>query len=107
MTKKPTPDLRVISEIAALNSEPTDRFVGETFWHAHSMLRERFPDAAIALEMMAMTFGKFHEGLSHEDISAAYPPDSWREDTVEIPRAWLSSPAFATTSSASTKRVGS
>lgn len=91
MSEKPTPDDEVLHEIADLfRNHPHDKFVAELFWWSTGLLdQSEIPHAAVAFEMLESTFSAFENGLTHRDIAAAYPVRAWREDTVEIPRAWI------------------
>jgi hypothetical protein len=85
------PDAQVIrSAQKRIQDKPDEGFRIELFHRATTLLRQRdIPKAAIAFEMLHSTFAAFEGGLQHQDISAGYPNKAWREDTVEIPRAWV------------------
>jgi hypothetical protein len=89
--EKPTPDMEAIRAInEALRADPDAAFVFKLYWRAMTLVDDPdFPNAAVAFEMMQSAFSAFEGGLAHKDIADGYPVAAWREDTVEIPRAWL------------------
>ena len=92
--KKPPdmpPDMETIRDLnEALSADPLAKFVFTLHWRASTLLdNNNLSKAAITLEMMQSAFSAFENDLKHKDIAAGYPVTAWREDTVEIPRAWL------------------
>ena len=74
----------------ALSADPLAKFVFTLHWRASTLLDDTdLSKAAITLEMIQSAFSAFENDLKHKDIAAGYPVTAWREDTVEIPRAWL------------------
>lgn len=80
----------ILKEIVSLHRENPDKaFIMRTYFFAKWLIEgEDLPRTAIALEMMQAAFSAFEGGLKHADIAGAYPVPAWREDTVEMPRAW-------------------
>ncbi len=91
MTKKPTPNLENFHAIAeSLRGDPAAKFVFELHWRARTLLEDSgLPHTAITFEMIQSVLSAFEGGLAHSDIAEGYPVAAWREDNVEIPRAWL------------------
>jgi len=91
MSDKPTPDPEIISALAEFTRDnPEDAFIIQLYWRAKGLVeRSNLPHAAITFEMLESAFSAFEGGLGHDEISSGYPVKAWREDTVEIPRAWL------------------
>lgn len=91
MAKKPKLDLEAIRALRQFHREnPEEEFIYQLFWRASGLLeRSNLPNASIALEMIESAFNAMEGGLVHDDLRAAYPLVEWREDTVEVPRAWL------------------
>lgn len=89
--EKPTLDMATIHAVSeALRADPDAAFVFALYWRAMTLVDDPdFPNAAVAFEMMQSAFSAFEGGLAHKDIADGYPVAAWREDTVEIPRAWL------------------
>lgn len=91
MNKKPTPDSEAIRELSEfLKENPKDGFIFNLCCRADCLLESDLPRAAISLEMMQSVSSAFEAGLRHSDVSSGYPVKEWRDDTVEIPREWLS-----------------
>lgn len=91
MSKKPTPDMeKVRASNASKRGNPEARFCEELNWRIRTLLDESsLPKAAVLFEVMESVLSAFDSGLKHGDVSAGYPVKAWREETVEIPRAWL------------------
>jgi hypothetical protein len=91
MTKKPTPNLENFHAIAeSLRDDPAASFIFALQWRARTLLEDSgLPPTAITFEMIQSVLSAFAGGLAHSDIAEGYPVAAWREDTVEIPRAWL------------------
>jgi hypothetical protein len=91
MNDKPTTDPAAVHALAEFfRNNPDDDFIFQLYWRAWSLMQQsELPHAAVTFEMMESAFSGFEGGLGHDDISAGYPVKAWREDTVEIPRAWL------------------
>ena len=91
MAEKAQPDLDLLNALAEhMQENPDDAFIFALFNRATILLESHdIPRTAIALEMLQSAFSAFEGGLTHQDLSAGYPLKAWREDTVEIPRAWL------------------
>jgi len=89
--KKPTPDMEVIRALnESLTADPKAAFIFALYWRARALLDESgLPPAAIAFEVMQSALSALEGGLAHSDIADGYPVTAWRQDTVEIPRAWL------------------
>ena len=47
------------------------------------------PKEAIAFETILSAFGASEGGLDHSAIKAAYPIQSWREETITLPKALI------------------
>lgn len=91
MKRKPTPDMEKIRASNKLASDdPEARFREQLHaWGKALIDGGEIPRAAISLDMMSSAFSAFEVGLEHQDISEGYPVRGWREDTVEVPRAWV------------------
>jgi len=91
MSDKPSPDIEIIRALSDFHRRsPDERFVAQLHWRARGLLeQDRLPRTAITLEMLQSAFSAFENGMGHAEISDAYPVEAWREDTVEVPRAWL------------------
>lgn len=51
----------------------------------------RLSQAAVSLDLLSSISSAHDGGLRHSDLRDAYPVKAWREDTVEVPRAWVNS----------------
>lgn len=91
MLRKPTPDMEAVRAMReALSNDPKAEFVLQLYNRAGTLLGDTdLAGAAIVFEMMQSASSAFEGGLTHEDIADGYPDIEWREDTVEIPRAWM------------------
>lgn len=91
MRKKPTPKMEKVRDFnSRLRENPEAKFCEELNWRIRTLLDESsLPKAAVFLEAMQSVLSAFECGLKHEEVSAGYPKKAWREETVEIPRAWL------------------
>lgn len=91
MIKKPTPDLEAVHAIAkSQRDDPAAKFIFELHWRARTLIEDsKLPRSAIIFEMLQSVNSAFEGGLAHNDVMHGYPVTAWREDTVEIPRAWL------------------
>ncbi|MFV0492875.1 MAG: hypothetical protein ACK5M4_13760 [Pseudorhodobacter sp.] len=90
MAEKPTPNPNAIRSLRDYLDDPLNRFVFEVYFRSCSLLdTPSLPRSLIAMEMLQSALSAFDGELSHSDISDAYPVKAWREDTVEVPRAWV------------------
>ena len=49
----------------------------------------KIPETVVAFEMLMSAYYASMDGWTHEDIKNGYPPESWRNDTIEVPRAFI------------------
>ena len=83
-------DRETLVALARYLEDPDNAFVMQAYVYLSSLVEEDdLPRSAIAFEAMASAFSAFEAGKTHSDIRDAYPVRAWREDTVEVPRAWL------------------
>lgn len=87
---RPEVDAEGVRALKEYLSDPTNSFVFELFFRTETLLTDNsLSKSTIALEMLQSVFSAYENDVSHEELKDAYPVQAWREDTVQVPRAWL------------------
>lgn len=85
--KRPKPDMEITQSVREYLTDELNGVIFDLSNRASLLLDEReLPRAAIALDMLQ---SRLSTDLAHSELREAYPLQAWREDTVEVPRAWL------------------
>ncbi|KGK78367.1 hypothetical protein PM03_14225 [Thalassobacter stenotrophicus] len=88
--KKPKPEMETIRALNANKHDDMEHFIVRLHFGALNLIEnEKLAHTAISLEMLETVFSAFEAGFNHGDFASAYPVQAWREDTVEVPRAWV------------------
>jgi hypothetical protein len=90
MTQQPGPDPQIIRELSNYLKDDLNRFIFELHFRSLMLLEnDKLPKSLVSLEMLQSVLSSREAGRQHSEISEAYPIKSWRDDTVEVPRAWI------------------
>lgn len=90
MKDQPSLDPQIIQELKNYHKNDLNSFIYQLHFRSRMLLEnDKLPSSLVALEMLESVFSSMEEGHQHYEIADAYPNQSWREDTVEVPRDWI------------------
>lgn len=90
MRQQPTPDQEMLRELKSYLEDDLNKSIFQLYNRSHMLLgNDKLPKSLISLEMLESAFSFFEAGHGHAELTEAYPVEAWREDTVEVPRAWI------------------